>query len=273
MEDIRNHNQKQLFFRNAFIGALDLFNRNMKIEQITNENGTAEATMHEVPFYPHMAQDEQFMKDFFINYDRDCRIVQYAEGNYDIAPKGVIKFESYKIKESELTNKFVRGTYKEVEYDDNKNPSLKANSAYLMSLPMDLSFTGELFADNLGQAFALAQALTDTFYKNNVFYFQHEGIRIPAGLGISEDSDIEKKTEFTYTDNQKVRVKFSFNIETYYPSFDKETKIFKGNTIRTFIANYEETNETPIETTVTTPTSHIFPAGNPPNNSVFPQNN
>ena len=269
MEDIRNHNQKQLFFRNAFIGALDLFNRNMSIEQVTNETGVAEPAMHEVPFYPHMAQDEQFMKDFFINYDQDCRIVKYAEGNYDKAPKGVIKFESYQIKEAQLTNKFVRGTYIETERDDNKNPTLKANSAYLMSLPMDLAFTGELFADNLGQAFALAQALTDTFYKNNVFYFQHEGIRIPSILGISENSDVEKKTEFTYTDDQKVRVKFSFNIETYYPSFDKETKIFKGNTIRTFITNYEDG----IETTETTPDSPIFPAGNPSTNSVFPQNN
>jgi hypothetical protein len=142
-QDIRNKNNKQLFFRNAIIAALDLFNRNMTIEQV--ENG--KIVEYQVPFFPHMANDEQFMKDFFINYDRQCKVVTTAEGNYDQAPKGVIKFENFKISESELTNKFVRGTYKEVEYDENERPILKANSAYLMSLPMELSFSGELWAD------------------------------------------------------------------------------------------------------------------------------
>ena len=252
-EDIRNHNNKQTFLRNAIIGVLDMFNKHMSIPQV--ENG--KEIMYPVPFWYDKANDEQFMKDFFINYPGECRVVNTAEGDYDKAPKGTILFNSFKIMEAELTNRFVRGTYKDAEYDDNDRPILKAFSAYLMTLPMQLDFTGQLWADNLGQSLLLSESLIDTFYKNNVIYFQYEGIRIPGMVSIAENADVEKKTSFTYTDDQKMKVKFNFQVETYYPSFDKTTKVFRGNTIRQFIANYENRNGSVINTTITTPDSKL----------------
>jgi len=241
VEDVRNHNNKQTFFRNAIIGALDLFNKHMSIPQVVD----GKETMHPVPFWYDKANDEQFMKDFFINYDGECVIPVAAEGDYDQAPKGTILFNSFKIKEGELTNRFVRGTYKDAQFDDNDRPILKAYSAYLMSLPMDLDFSGSMWADNLGQALLLSEALIDTFYKNSVIYFQFDGIRIPGQLSIAENADVEKKTSFTYTDDQKV------------PSFDKKTKVFKGNTIRQFIANYENRIGIQEAKTITTPDTQL----------------
>ena len=219
-----------IYFRNAIISVLDILNKNISIEQV--EKGVSKA--YSVPFYYHMANDEQFMKDFFIDYPGDCKVVATAEGNYDMAPKGEIKMDSFVVKPENLTNKFVRGTFKREELDSNSQKILNAYSAYLFVLPMTLSFSSELFADNLNQALKLTQEMLTTFYKNNVVYFQFRGIRIPGHVSFADDADIEKKFEFTYEDNQKVRTKHAISMETYFPIFDDTTIRHKGSIIREF---------------------------------------
>lgn len=227
---IDNRNTHGSHLRNAIISVLDLLNRNIFIEQV--ERG--KSVQYSVPFFYHMANDEQFMKDFFTDYPNDCKIVQVAEGNYDIAPKGVIKLESFSVKPENLTNKFVRGTFKKEELNSNDQKVLSAYSAYLFVLPMTLNFSSVLFADDLIQSLRLSQEMLRAVYKNNVVYYQFEGLRIPGMISLSDDVDVEKKFEFTYADNQKATVKHTLSMETYFPIFDSTTVKHRGNIIREF---------------------------------------
>ena len=228
---MRDKNTKDIFLRNAIVAALNLFSDNMTIEQV--ENGIPKR--YPVKFFYHMGSNEQLMKDFFVDYKDECH-VPYAEGNYDIAPKGVIKIDDFSIKTNELTNRFVRGVHISESTDDNGTKTLDPVSARLFVLPIYINFSGELFADNYNQCFKLVQEMFRTFYKNNYVHFQFEGMRISGLISIGDSLSPDKKFEFTWEDNQKIRLTFNFIMETYMPVFDSSTNVFIGDYIREFKA-------------------------------------
>lgn len=227
---IENTNTKDIFFRNALAGLLDYLNRNVKIEQVVE----GVPGLHAIKFYYNFGQDEQFMKDFFVQLDHGCVLHQNAEGNFEIRPVGVIKFNSFVIRSTEITNKFVRGTFVAENYTDNMEKQLKAYSAYLFRLPMTIKVSVDIQADNLGQSMRVMQAILSTIYKSNIMYFQFKGMRVPAEILMADNIDLEKKTEFTYDDDQTAHAKFDFDINTNFPAFDEPSTIFKANIIKEF---------------------------------------
>jgi hypothetical protein len=62
-------------------------------------------------------------------------------------------------------------------------------------------------------------------------YFQYRGIRIPALFVFPDQATNDKAYKFSYTDNNKITITFQIEIETYFPSFDKTTEMFRGNVI------------------------------------------
>ena len=227
---INNKNTKDIFIRNAIAGVLDYLNRNVGIIQVVDDVENE----YEVKFYYNFGQDEQFMKDFFVNLDHGCKVHQNAEGNFDKRPVGVIKFSSFSIRPNDITNRFIRGTFINEGYTDNNEKKLKAYSAYLMRIPITIKIDVDVQADNLGQAMRIIEAALSTIYKSNVMYFQFRGMRIPAEVLMSDSEDLEKKTEFTYDDNQIAHAKFGLDVNTSFPSFDESSVRAKANAIREF---------------------------------------
>jgi hypothetical protein len=76
------------------------------------------------------------------------------------------------------------------------------------------------------------EKIFDFYYKNQVRYFQFRGIRIPAQITFPDNADFTKNYNFTYTDSNTVSINLDINIETYFPSFDDHSKMFKGDTIK-----------------------------------------
>ena len=227
-ENIRNENVQDIFIRNATLSLLDLLNRNVIIDLKRNDR----VEKHEIPFFYNFGGDEGFMKDFFLELPTDCKYPNFAEGNYEQMPRGIVTLNSFSIKSSDITNKFVRGTYTQEMRDVNDQKQLKAFSSRLFTLPMALKYDVKIESDNINKTFKILEKIFDFYYKNQVRYFQFRGIRIPAQITFPENASFQKNYSFAYTDNTTVSISLSLDMETYYPSFDDHSTFYKGNTIR-----------------------------------------
>lgn len=219
-------NTDDIFFRNLTISLLDLFNSTMSI---TLARKDANETFS-VPFLYNYGTDEGFLKDFYIGLPNDCKI-PVAEGTYDIIPRGIVTLNSFQVKTTDITNKFVRGQYTEQSKGPNDENVLNGYSAMLYSLPLSVKFDVKVIVDNLNKAFKISEKLLDLYYSNRVVYFQYNGLRIPAQFQFpNTENPLEgKKYQFTYADNNKMNVTMSIDVETYFPSFDPTSRQRAGN--------------------------------------------
>jgi hypothetical protein len=226
-ENIRNENVQDIFMRNATLAVLDLLNRNVVIDLKRND----QIEKHEVPFFYNFGGDEGFMKDFFLELPTDCKFPNHAEGNYEQVPRGVVTLTSFSIKTTDITNKFVRGTYTQEVRDLNDQKQMKAFSSRLFTLPLSLKYSVKIESDNINKTFKIIEKIFDFYYKNQVQYFQFRGIRIPAQIVFPETAEFQKTYSFDYTQNTMVTTTLNLDMETYFPSFDDHSTFYKGNTI------------------------------------------
>jgi len=241
---MKNANTQDIFFRNLSISLLDLLNRALEIELW--RDGKPE--IHTIPFYYNSGVDEGFMQDFFIGLPPTCKIAQMAEGNYDPIPRGILTLASFQVKTGEITNKFVRGTFQRDEFDENEEKKSTAYSARLYSLPLSVKFDAKILVDNLNKTFKATENLFDIFYSNRTMYFQYKGIRVPAQFVLPDTATNDKQYKFSYTDNNKITVSFQIEVNTFFPSFDKSTELFRGGVISDFfVQNRSENTGFPLD--------------------------
>jgi hypothetical protein len=145
-----------------------------------------------------------------------------------------LTLSSFTIKPSDNTNKFVRGSFNEETRDENDQKSIKAFSARLFTLPMVLSYNIKIESDNINKTFKIMEKIFDFYYKNQVRYFQFRGVRIPAQVTFPDTAQFTKSYSFVYSDANTVSISLDINMETYFPSFDDHSKMYKGNTIKQF---------------------------------------
>ena len=234
-ENIRNENVQDIFLRNATLSMLDLLNRQVVIDLKRNDK----VEQYEIPFFYNFGGDEGFMKDFFIDLPTDCNYPNHAEGNYEQMPRGVVTLSSFSIKPSDNTNKFVRGSFNQETRDENDQKTIKAFSARLFTLPMTLTYNIKIESDNINKTFKIMEKIFDFYYKNQVRYFQFRGVRVPAQITFPDSAQFTKSYSFTYADSNIVSISLDLNMETYFPSFDDHSKVYKGNAIKQF--NLRET--------------------------------
>lgn len=212
-------NTDDIFLRNLSIALLDLLNGEMEFSLSRDDHKTS----FNVPFVYNYGTDEGFLKDFYIGLPDDCKI-PVAEGTYDIIPRGIVTLSSFQVKSSDITNKFVRGSYTETERGDNDQNVLTGYSAQLFSLPLSVKFDIKIICDNLNKAFKIAESMLNINYSNRVMYFQYNGVRIPAQFSFPAQETIEKSYKFTFADTNKLNINLSVDVETYLPSFEKTSK-------------------------------------------------
>jgi hypothetical protein len=217
-------NTDDIFLRNLTIALLDLLNGEM-VMTIARGDHREEFS---VPFLYNYGTDEGFLKDFYIGLPDNCRI-PVAEGTYDIIPRGIVTLSSFQVKSSDITNKFIRGSFTETEKGDNDQNVLTGYSAQLFSFPMSVKFDIKIICDNLNKAFKIAENMLHLNYANRVVYFQYNGVRIPAQFQFPATETVEKQYKFTMTDNNKINVNLSVDVETYLPSFETTSKRKSSN--------------------------------------------
>lgn len=228
---IENKNINDVFLRNQTLAILDLFNNRANTEQV-EDCDVYDPKRYPIPFFYNFSSDENFLKDFYINLPDDCKIPVHAEGNYDPLPRGIVTFTGMTIRSNDIVNKFVRGTFqKEIKGANNERVTKVFNSR-LFAIPLTLTYDVDVKTASLNQAFKVVQSIIEVFYKNNIMYYQYRGLRMQSNIQFPESYNVEKILKFSYTDDNKIDIKFTCEVETYYPAFDDTTERFRGNIMK-----------------------------------------
>lgn len=237
---LEKYNVDEVFLRGIIVGLLRNLNERVTYTQINQQQQILQVY---IPFFYSMSGDETFLQDFYLDY-LDCDGQSpFAEGNYDVIPRGIITLTGVNIETASLTSGFVRATYNVEDLQG----QMKAYSAYTTSIPLSMTFDVKLRADTLLDTFKIFQAVIQTFYKVFSFSVEFGGMRVPVQVGFPEQYQNDKQLEFSYQNTQKwIETTFSVAVETYYPQKDLETERFRGNLMQAGIRLKVSTNETTI---------------------------
>lgn len=220
---LEKYNVDEVFLRALIIGLLRSLNEKVTYTQINQQQ---EVLQVYIPFFYSLSGDESFLQDFYLDYEDCDGQSPFAEGNYDIVPRGVINLSGVNIDTSSLTSGFVRATYNQEDVEGN----MKAYSAYTTSIPLAMTFDVKVRADTLLDTFKIFQSVIQIFYKVFSFSIEFGGMRIPVQVGFPEQYQNDKQLEFSYLSTQKhIETNFMIQVETYYPQKDLETERFRGN--------------------------------------------
>lgn len=235
---LEKYNVDEVFLRGVILGLLRNLNEKLTYTQINQQQQVLKVY---IPFFYSLAGDESFLQDFYLDY-LDCDgNSPFAEGNYDIIPRGVISLSGVNIETGSLTNGFVRATYNVEDVQGN----MKAFSAYTTSIPLSMTFDVRLRADTLLDTFKIFQSVIQVFYKVFSFNVEFGGMGIPVQVGFPEQYPNDKQLEFSYLNTQKyIETNFTIAVETYYPQKDLETERFRGNLMQAGIRLKMSADET-----------------------------
>lgn len=222
-------NSDNVFFRALVVAFINALNERIRYDVIVSPT---ESRPFSLDFYYSIVGDGRFIQDNFINMD-NCKF-DFADGNYDPIPRGVVNISGIEMPEDSLTNNYVR-----MEYQKLVNGAMKTFSAQAIVVPLRVQFQVDIIVDILLDYFRIAQVAFSEFFKTIPFSFRYESIRIPARAMIPAPLPGEKPYSFNYGDDQRIKMSFSIEVETYLPVIDATTEFFKGNSIQTFSSSQE----------------------------------
>lgn len=227
-----NTNYDDIFLRNASLALMNRLSRELTFK--TFENG--QYVTNDVRFMFSAGNQEQFMKDFFMNLPSHCKVDGFAEGNYETLPFGVIHLPpKMQIQTKDMTNKFVRANFVETEISDNGHEVPVGYNARLFTLPLQIVFTVEIKVANLNHLFKVMESSMKTMFENRVEFFQYKGLRIQAQLRFPENTELKVLEQFDFTSTDKaLSMTLQVIMETYFPVFDESSKMRASNVIEQF---------------------------------------
>jgi len=239
------HNSDDVFSRAIVVGLINLLNNKIQYENYLSE--TDKKDIIEVPWFFNQSGDERFMQDFFQHWD-NCIHPKLATGNYDIIPRGVVTLIDETIDTGSMTNRFVRGSrVKEV------NGQLQTFSAFLNSIPLNISFDCVIETDTYLDSLKIRQTIIETFYAVQVYHVTYKGVKIPCQVGFPEQVGIDKTFEYSYGDDTKTRLTFDLSLQTFQPVFDKTTERHNANRMNSISVGMDTGSQDFKSITITSP--------------------
>jgi hypothetical protein len=212
----QKYNNENIFSRAVIAGLLNVLNNNITYQQAwSNED----VETIQVPWFYNQSGDERFMQDFYTHYS-DCVSPRQIDGNFDMIPRGIVTYAGARIGSQRITSRYVQGTFlKEV------NGQLQTYRSFLYSIPLDITIPCEMWADNFTNALKIEQTIREVFYKTVTFYVYFRGMRVGCTAGFSEDIPLEKNIAYSFEADNKIKLTFNIEIETYQPVFDPTTEV------------------------------------------------
>jgi hypothetical protein len=229
MNFLEKFNTDDVFFRGVIIGILSKLNETITYNQVGSDG--IPRTVY-IPFFYSKAGDESFLQDFYLSYEDCDGKPAFAEGNYDVIPRGVLEISTSRIDTSSATTKFVRGSYsKEIEKEEGSE--MVTYSSYLNPIPISISMNCKIKVDTHLDAFKVQQSTLEILYKRFVYYFGYKGVRIPVQVSLSDTTGEKQPNNFSFgygtQRGEGITLSFSMELETYLPQFDLTTERFRGN--------------------------------------------
>ena len=224
-------NSDDSVIRHIIIGLLaDLNNKIYFYRQIDADNRKA----IDIPFYYSITGDDQFLRDNFLfstASGTDCHpSAAFADGNYDVVPRGVVNLTGMSIDADKLVNKRNVGSYTKM----NSDGAMEGYTAEFEMIPITLSVDLEILVSSTLDAFKITERLIKTLYKSNNFNVEvghlNEGTyRLNSYYSIPEDFEIQTPIDFTFEDKDKYKISFPIEISSFIPSFDFDSERHVGN--------------------------------------------
>lgn len=228
MNFLEKYNTDNVFFRGVILGLLKNLNDRITYEQTGSDQVVKEVF---IPFFYSMAGDEPFLQDFYLSYEDCDGKAAFAEGNYDVVPRGILEYQDTRINTTSSTNKFVRATYTK-EIPNEGGSEMKAFSAYTNYVPLEIAFNIKIKVDTTLDTLKIQQRAIQILYRNFTFYFEFEGFKVPVQVGMPDTvANRPNNFAFTYgsTRGEGITLSMSISCETYLPQIDKSSERFRGN--------------------------------------------
>mgnify|MGYP001388349163 FL=1 len=231
-------NKDDSVIRHVIVGLLaDLNGKLSFFRQISND----ERAEIDVPFFYAVSGDENFMKDSFlfsnVNGDTCDPNGDFADGNYDKVPRGIVNLSSFAVDPSKLVNKRNMGHYMMM----NEDGLMEGYVAEFEMIPVVIGVDVEILVSSQLDLFKVTEAIVKKMYKANFYHVDaghlEEGTyRITSEYAMPDDYTQERPVEYSFDDKQNHKVSFSLEINSFIPSFDFEEDVYRKFT-RTSYAN------------------------------------
>ena len=226
----QRYNYDNVFNRSVIAGLLYLLNHKLTYEQVWDDNTVENVTIPFAYNFAH-AKDQRFAQDNYTFFGRECFSDKLIDGKFDMCPRFAMTYTGSQIDASNITNRFVKGTYMKDE-----NGALVSYTAFMYSIPLTLNFEFEGWIDTLETAFKIEQEIRNTFYKNQTFNVLYKGMKIGCRAGFPETYTLADKTvSYSFeSESQLIKMSFSLAVEAYQPCFDESQSIQSDKKIEYF---------------------------------------
>ena len=230
-------NKDDSVIRHIIVGLLADLNSKLSFYRQISNNERAEV---DVPFFYAIAGDENFMKDNFlfsnVNGEGCDPDGNFADGNYDKVPRGIVNLTSFAVDPSKLVNKRNMGNYMMM----NPDGLMEGYVAEFEMIPCTVGVDVEILLSSQLDLFKITEALVKKMYKANFYHVDaghlEEGTyRISSEYMMPDDFEQERPIEYSFDDKSNHKVTFSLEINSFIPSFDFEEDVYRKFT-RTFYA-------------------------------------
>lgn len=229
-------NKDDSVIRHIIIGLLADLNGKLSFHrQISND----ERVEVDVPFFYAVSGDENFLKDNFLfsnvnglGCDPDG---DFADGNYDKVPRGIVNLTSFAVDPGKLVNKRNMGQYSMM----NEQGLMEGFVAEFEMIPCVIGVDVEILVSSQLDLFKVTEAIVKKMYKAN-FYHVDAGhledgtYRISSEYMMPDDYTQERPIEYSFDDKANHKVTFSLEINSFIPSFDFEEDTYRKFTRFTY---------------------------------------
>jgi len=215
-------NSDDSVFRHVIIGLLADLNNKLHFYRQMDNNTRA---IIDVPFYYSITGDDQFLRDQFLfvtpsgpNCYPDAG---FADGNYDVIPRGLVNLTSMSVDSGKLVNKRTVGNYTRMD----ENGAMQGYVSEFEMIPINLGVDVEIIVSSTLDAFKVTESIIKTLYKSNYFNVEvgnlNEGTyRLSSYYAMPDDYNNERPLEFTFEDKDKYKIVFPIEVNTFLPNFD-----------------------------------------------------
>jgi hypothetical protein len=222
------YNKDDSVIRHIIVGLLADLNSKLSFwRQISND----ERAIVDVPFFYAVAGDENFIKDNFLFSNANgisCEPNgEFANGNYDKVPRGIVNLTSFAVDPSKLINKRNLGNYTMM----NSQGLMEGYVAEFEMIPIVIGVDIEILLSSQLDMFKVTESIVKNMYKAN-FYHVDAGhledgtYRISSEYMMPDDYTQEKPIEYGFDNKENHKITFSLEINSFIPSFDFEEDIY-----------------------------------------------
>ena len=164
-----------------------------------------------IPFYTTFAGQERFMLDAFVDDTVSTRV----ELNTDQKQRGIVVFKGGSQRDDEFANPN-QYLSKETKINDQLMSIVSRTKAVPISLNYEISIT----LDNEWEADTCYNKILDTLFNYRFFYVEYFGMKIDAFFKLPSESGIEIPREINLASDNKITIKFTLEVRTFYPVFN-----------------------------------------------------